>query len=60
MRTSIVTLLTQSELDELSKQDNLNTLLRLDIASERLERLNRNIEKMNHELKLILEKYITM
>ena len=36
MKTPIVTLLTQPELDVLSKQDNLDSLLRLDIAIERI------------------------
>lgn len=57
MKTPIVTLLTQPELDVLSKQDNLDSLLRLDIAIERLERLSRNTEKMCHELEAVLKEY---
>lgn len=57
MKTPIVTLLTQPELDVLSKQDNLDSLLRLDIAIERLERLSRNTEKMWHELEAVLKEY---
>lgn len=57
MKTPIVTLLTQPELDVLSKQDNLDSLLRLDLAIERLERLSRNTEKMCHELEAVLKEY---
>ena len=57
MKTPIVTLLTQPELDVLSKQDNLDSLLRVDIAIERLERLSRNTKKMCHELEAVLKEY---
>lgn len=60
MKTPILTLLTDSELSRLSKQDDIDFLLKLDISIERLDRICSQSAWISNELSKLVTEFNTI
>ena len=60
MKTPILTLLTDSELSRLSKQDDIGFLLKLEISTERLDRICRQSAWISSEVSKLVTEIITI